>query len=110
MLLHTHTLCNPNKCFCQINLFYNTDDNVYFPDEHKLTEYILNESGCIFSGNHRQIAAMPWFFGQVSAFLLYFTDLLNVQPYTYVSFIATKFENKEKKKKKKKKNRSPVSV
>ena len=41
------------------------DDTVYMSDEQKLEEYVLNDSGCLFQGQARQIGAVPWFFGQV---------------------------------------------
>jgi len=42
------------------------DDQVYMGTEDLLDEYILNESGAIFSGNYRQRAVKPWNFGQVN--------------------------------------------
>lgn len=40
------------------------DDQVYIATEELLAEYILNESGALFSGNYRQRAIKPWNFGQ----------------------------------------------
>lgn len=40
------------------------DDLVYMGIEELLNEYILNESGAIWSGNHRQMGVKPWNFGQ----------------------------------------------
>ncbi|KAH3773262.1 hypothetical protein DPMN_174620 [Dreissena polymorpha] len=46
--------------------FFNWEDAaVYFPDTAKLAEYVLNDSGCMFTGTDRQIGAIPWFYGQV---------------------------------------------
>lgn len=41
------------------------DDLTFFSDAIKLSEYVLNDSGCIFTGTDRQIGAIPWFYGQV---------------------------------------------
>ena len=43
-------------------------DAVYFPNKDLLAEYILNDSGCIFTGGYDQIAAKHWFYGQVNIF------------------------------------------
>ncbi|KAK3603921.1 hypothetical protein CHS0354_042932 [Potamilus streckersoni] len=40
------------------------DDTVYFPMEHMLEEYILNQSGIIFLGSRNRILCKPWNFGQ----------------------------------------------
>ena len=45
--------------------FHWEDDAVYFPDTAKLAEYVLNDSGCMFTGTDRQIGAIPLFYGQV---------------------------------------------
>lgn len=44
---------------------YLTDDVVYLENENLLNEYVLNDRGVIFAGNHRQIGGRPWNFGQV---------------------------------------------
>jgi len=41
-----------------------TDDLVYMPEDQELEEYIQNDIGKIFVGNHRQIRSRPWVFGQ----------------------------------------------
>ncbi|CAG2211786.1 TGM1 [Mytilus edulis] len=40
------------------------DDQVFMGTEQLLDEYILNESGAIWSGNYRQMGVKPWNFGQ----------------------------------------------
>ena len=54
---------------CSVNnpktRFAFTEDDVYFDNTSLLKEYVLNDSGVIFHGNHKQIGAKPWFFGQV---------------------------------------------
>ncbi|XP_041375414.1 protein-glutamine gamma-glutamyltransferase K-like [Gigantopelta aegis] len=40
------------------------DDMVYMPNERELKEYVLNESGKIYSGTARKITPKPWNFGQ----------------------------------------------
>ncbi|XP_045194819.2 hemocyte protein-glutamine gamma-glutamyltransferase-like [Mercenaria mercenaria] len=45
-------------------------DVVFFPDKTMLSEYILNDSGCIFTGGYDQIAAKPWFYGQFESGIL----------------------------------------
>ena len=39
---------------------------VYMPNEKDLKEYVLNETGKIYSGTSRKISPKPWNFGQVS--------------------------------------------
>ena len=34
------------------------------PEDQELEEYIQNDIGKIFVGNHRQIRSRPWVFGQ----------------------------------------------
>ncbi|XP_035824890.1 annulin [Aplysia californica] len=46
------------------------DDTVYLDDEKLLQEYVLNESGRIYSGNSRQITSKPWNFGQFESCML----------------------------------------
>lgn len=40
------------------------DDQVYQPDKQLLDEYILNETGKIYTGNRKQINGKKWNFGQ----------------------------------------------
>lgn len=50
-----------------INILLNPwckDDVVYLENENLLNEYVLNDRGVIFAGNHRQIGGRPWNFGQ----------------------------------------------
>ena len=56
-----------------------------FPEEEKLSEYILNDSGCIFSGNYRQISATPWFFGQVNSKV---SITLGIEIFHYITNIS----------------------
>ncbi|KAL5022286.1 hypothetical protein ScPMuIL_001441 [Solemya velum] len=46
------------------------EDQVYFPDEELLTEYVLNDVGKIYSGTSKQITAKPWNFGQFESVVL----------------------------------------
>ncbi|WAR13579.1 TGMH-like protein [Mya arenaria] len=48
------------------------EDSVYLRDDDgtKLAEYILNETGNIYSGSYRKIASKPWVFGQFSGDVL----------------------------------------
>ncbi|XP_064598834.1 uncharacterized protein LOC135465525 [Liolophura sinensis] len=40
------------------------DDSTYMEKESDLEEYVLNDVGCIYNGNSRQIGAKAWNFGQ----------------------------------------------
>ncbi|XP_053402717.1 hemocyte protein-glutamine gamma-glutamyltransferase-like [Mercenaria mercenaria] len=40
------------------------DDLVYMYEENLLGEYILNDTGKIYSGNYKMISPKPWVFGQ----------------------------------------------
>ncbi|XP_005095513.2 protein-glutamine gamma-glutamyltransferase K [Aplysia californica] len=59
------------------------DDTVFLDDERLLQEYVLNESGKIYSGNSRQITSKPWNFGQFESCVLdvamYLLDSNNIQ-------------------------------
>ncbi|CAG5134108.1 unnamed protein product [Candidula unifasciata] len=46
------------------------DDAVFMPEEKLLDEYILNETGRIFSGTSTSITARPWNFGQFESCVL----------------------------------------
>ncbi|CAG5128676.1 unnamed protein product, partial [Candidula unifasciata] len=57
-------------------------DTVYMPDEELLKEYVLNETGKIYTGNKTSIREKPWNFGQfescvldVALFILDMTDM-----------------------------------
>lgn len=50
-------------------VMFHSDDLVYVEEEDLLNEYILNDSGCIFRGNKRQVSLKPWNFGQVRVLL-----------------------------------------
>ncbi|KAK3085527.1 hypothetical protein FSP39_004705 [Pinctada imbricata] len=39
-------------------------DEVYFPETALLSEYILNDQGCVFNGSATHPSARPWNFGQ----------------------------------------------
>ena len=41
------------------------DDQVYVPDTSLLEEYVLNDTGKIYTGNRKQINGKRWNFGQV---------------------------------------------
>jgi hypothetical protein len=47
-------------------MFIYSDDFVYMYEEKLLKEYILNETGKIYSGSYKKISPKPWVFGQVS--------------------------------------------
>ncbi|KAL4235093.1 hypothetical protein ACF0H5_006731 [Mactra antiquata] len=51
------------------------DDEVYMADDELLKEYVLNETGKIYSGNFKKITSKPWVFGQFSG------DILNCAIY-----------------------------
>jgi DNA integrity scanning protein DisA with diadenylate cyclase activity len=40
-------------------------DQVYVPDTSLLEEYVLNDTGKIYTGNRKQINGKRWNFGQV---------------------------------------------
>ncbi|CAG5134110.1 unnamed protein product, partial [Candidula unifasciata] len=46
------------------------DDLVYLEDENLLNEYILNESGKIYTGSSTSISGRPWNFGQFETSML----------------------------------------
>ncbi|KAH3768656.1 hemocyte protein-glutamine gamma-glutamyltransferase-like [Dreissena polymorpha] len=46
------------------------EDGVFMKDEHLLNEYILNETGKIYSGSHKRISPKPWVFGQFTGDVL----------------------------------------
>ena len=53
-----------------------SEDLVYLDDEDLLDEYVMNESGKIYSGNYKQIGYKTWNFGQVSGgHLIHLTPL-----------------------------------
>lgn len=55
------------------------DDLVYMREDHLLKEYILNETGKIYSGSWNSISSKPWSFGQVFClFHSHTVDLLNL--------------------------------
>lgn len=49
---------------------YNKDDAVYMENEDERDEYVMNDSGKIYSGNYKQIGSKPWEFGQFEDFML----------------------------------------
>ncbi|KAL4235373.1 Transglutaminase 1 [Mactra antiquata] len=49
---------------------WDKDDDVFFPEVTKLSEYVLNDSGCIFTGSEGQIGLKPWFYGQFEGDIL----------------------------------------
>ncbi|KAH3768652.1 hypothetical protein DPMN_169872 [Dreissena polymorpha] len=46
------------------------EDGVFMKDEHLLNEYILNETGKIYSGDYKRISPKPWVFGQFTGDVL----------------------------------------
>ena len=56
-------------CFLRsfVSLFL-PDDQVYMPESKLLEEYIMNETGKIYSGSYKKISPKPWNFGQVSSY------------------------------------------
>ena len=54
------------NCFSVIYIHIYTDDQVFMPETAHLSEYILNETGKIYSGSYKRISPKPWNFGQVS--------------------------------------------
>lgn len=46
------------------------DDFVYMHDEEQLKEYVLNDTGKIYSGTMQKITAKPWVYGQFSGDIL----------------------------------------
>lgn len=40
------------------------DDDVFMADEDERAEYVLNETGKVYTGNENQISYVPWTFGQ----------------------------------------------
>jgi len=59
---------------------YNTADDVYFPDQPKLSEYIQNDYGLVYRGSTNDHSSTKWFYGQF-------------QPETLISamFVLTQF-------------------
>ncbi|XP_067932065.1 hemocyte protein-glutamine gamma-glutamyltransferase-like [Watersipora subatra] len=51
------------NCWC-------TDDPVYLEKEELRQEYVLNDSGKIYTGNSKQIFGKPWNFGQFESCVL----------------------------------------
>ena len=41
------------------------EDDVYLPKEEERYEYVLNETGLIWAGTHRDTFTWPWNFAQV---------------------------------------------
>ena len=46
------------------NIYAFADDLVHTDDEVFLDEYVLNDTGIIYTGNSDQIGRKPWSFGQ----------------------------------------------
>ena len=44
------------------------DDEVYMESDERKSEYVLNDSGCVYWGGLRP---KPWFFGQVFKLNMY---------------------------------------
>ncbi|KAL4235097.1 hypothetical protein ACF0H5_006735 [Mactra antiquata] len=59
---HIYVLFNP---WCEADQVYMIDKN-----GHLLNEYILNETGKIYSGNYHRISPKPWVFGQFTGIVL----------------------------------------
>ncbi|XP_012938089.1 hemocyte protein-glutamine gamma-glutamyltransferase [Aplysia californica] len=59
------------------------DDAVFLDDENLLQEYVLNETGKIYSGSKKQISSKPWNFGQFESCVLdvamYLLEISEVQ-------------------------------
>lgn len=47
-------------------LISDADDAVYLEDEREREEYVLNDIGVIFYGDHNNIKSRSWSYGQVS--------------------------------------------
>jgi len=43
---------------------FNRDDNVFLDDDEKLHEYVLNETGKVYTGGYRNVRGRPWIYGQ----------------------------------------------
>lgn len=55
------------NCKGRVYILFNPwckDDQVYMPESKLLEEYIMNETGKIYSGSYKKISPKPWNFGQ----------------------------------------------
>lgn len=64
------------------------DDSTYMEKESDLQEYVLNDVGCIYNGNAREIGAKPWNFGQVTALSIFVTWQALVVRFTCINKIT----------------------
>ncbi|KAF6022093.1 F13A1 [Bugula neritina] len=69
LLLHKHTYCSMHGVKVSYH-FLELYDAVYMKDETWRKEYVLNDTGKIYTGNYKQIYGRPWNFGQFESISL----------------------------------------
>ena len=62
-----------------IFLFFCLDSDVYIEDKTEIKEYILEETGCLFTGSPLSPNKKEWYFGQVRFWLLIMFRLLSIK-------------------------------
>jgi len=64
-LRNTCSAAGLNRSWDYVGIYFYTDSNVYMESEDKRDEYVLNETGMIWSGTNEHKGVWHWNFAQV---------------------------------------------